>query len=58
MSLVELPFGGFSQRRVHGAPQGLDDGVGARGRLGPHGARRNHSARDGSGAARINKEER
>lgn len=26
--LVELPFGGFSQRRVHGAPQGLDDGVG------------------------------
>lgn len=26
--LVKLPLGGFPQRRVHGAPQGLNDGVG------------------------------
>lgn len=30
--LVELPLGRLPQRRVHGAPQGLDDGVGIHGR--------------------------
>lgn len=29
--LVELSLGGFAQRRVHGAPQGLDDAAGVHG---------------------------